>query len=317
MIIKGFHTQPHEWLLTTGQLRSGILIALRDDKGNQSWGEVSPLPKWSKESLEQATEQLCQQQNAILQINWTKQNCFQELTQLDLLPSVTFGLESALLALLDPLPEQAVEINASALLMGSREETLEQAMFRYQEGYRSAKVKVGHLSFQEAETIIHDLKDRFPLLRLRIDVNRAWKTADSLKFFSGFSLDAFDYVEEPFQNPQDLALFTHPLAIDESLAELSLEQIERFPKIKAIIYKPTIQGGMLSCMDLYDWTMKYGVSLILSSAFESELGLTHIASMAHRLALKEPIGIGTYHFLKDVHSKAVSTLQLQQNSLRR
>ena len=39
--------------------------------------------------------------------------------------------------------------------------------------------------------------------------------------------------------------------------------------------------------------------LVLSSSFESDLGLAHVASIAHRLSLSAPVGIGTYHYLNE------------------
>ena len=47
-----------------------------------------------------------------------------------------------------------------------------------------------------------------------------------------------------------------------------------------------------------DWAWKRNINLVLSSSFESDIGLAYIASMAHRLSLKAPIGIGTYSYLK-------------------
>lgn len=287
--------RPYTILLKNKQPRSGAFLSMTDSSGKSGWGEIAPLPKWSAETLEECLEQVSQLQDEIERIDWKLKTCLDELARLKLLPAVSFGLESALLALLDPLPEHAVP--TSALLMGTPEEILAQAKLRYKEGYISAKLKVGNLSFEAAAELIHQLKEQF---RLRIDVNRAWSTSDSLHFFSQFPLDAFDYVEEPFQNPQDLAQFSHPLAVDESFPhDLSLEQLELLPNLKALIYKPTLQGGLVNCIPLHQWATKRGISLVLSSSFESDLGLAHIASMAHRLSIATPTGIGTYHHLND------------------
>lgn len=294
MKIQKIQINPYTLPLTTGQLRSGLLIGITDEKEATGWGEIAPLPKWSTETLEEATTQLNEQLKTLTHIEWTPENCLQVLAQLKLLPSVTFGLESALLSLLDPLPEHSVP--RSALLMGTAEEILAHAQLRHKEGYTSAKLKVSGLELEEAFNLIHELKEHF---HLRIDVNRAWNTVDSLHFFAQFPLDAFDYVEEPFQNPHDLVQFRHPLAIDESFPrDLSLVQLEQLPTLKALVYKPTIQGGMLGCLPLHEWTMRRGISLVLSSSFESALGLDQIASLAHRLSLASPIGIGTSHFMK-------------------
>jgi O-succinylbenzoate synthase len=270
----------------------GILLNIIDEKRNSGWGDIAPFPPWSQETLEDALEQLRQKKQEILEVDWT--SCFlQELAKLKLLPAVSFGLESALFSILMPLCEHAVA--TSALLMGSLPEIFAQARQRQQEGYTQAKLKVSGLTFAEAGHVIHELKDIF---RLRIDVNRAWNTADSLLFFSQFPLDAFDYVEEPFQNPRDLPHFLHPLAVDESFPrDLYLVELEEIPALKAVIYKPTIQGGMLGCLALHEWVKKRGISLVLSSSFESDLGLAHVASMAHRLCIPTAVGIGTYHHL--------------------
>lgn len=293
MKIKAITLHPYEMPLRAAEMRAGLFLNLIDELGNSGWGEVAPLPKWSRETLEEARKELEQKQPEILRVDWTARHCLKEIDKLHLLPSVSFGLESALLSILSPVPQPIVR--TSALFMGSPEEMMKEAELRYREGYSSAKLKVGHLSFEKAAEVIHKLKDKF---NLRIDVNRAWSTKDSLQFFNQFPLETFDYVEEPFQNPHELALFPHPLAVDESFPEkLSLPELETFPMLKALIYKPTIQGGLLGCLSLRDWTEKRGVDLVLSSSFETDLGLAHVASIAHRLSLSSPVGIGTYHYL--------------------
>jgi o-succinylbenzoate synthase len=295
MKIQAMFLHSYQIPLTSGQIRSGVLVNLIDEEENSGWGDIAPLPKWSNETLDQSLSQLIRQKQAILKIDWTARSYLKELIQLSLYPSVAFGLESALLSLLTPLPDHT--ISTSALLMGSPKEILGQAKLRLSEGFTSAKLKVSNLSFEDASQLIHQLKDKF---YLRIDVNRAWDTTDSLRFFSQFPKDTFDYVEEPFKNPKELAQFQHPLAIDESFPQdLSLEQLEELPKLKALVYKPTIQGGLLGCLPLKEWAMKRGISIVLSSSFESDIGLAHVASMAHRLSLPSPVGIGTYHHMTD------------------
>lgn len=275
-------------------MRKGIWLCLGNEQGQEGWGEVAPLPNWSAETLEDAESQLHKNKKKILALDWALDNWTSHLEQLQLLPSVSFGLESALLSILSPLSDLTVE--ASALLMGSPEEICEQAAARHEEGFRSAKLKVGNLKFSEAAALIKQWKDKF---HLRIDVNRAWGTEESLEFFSQFPLDSFDYVEEPFQNPKDLAHFPHPLAVDESFPQdLSLQDLEVLPNLKALIYKPTIQGGLLKCFPLYEWTKSRGISLVISSSFETRVGLSHVASIAHRLSLSTPVGIGTVHHLQ-------------------
>jgi o-succinylbenzoate synthase len=280
--------------IRNGLIRSGLLVKLVDEKSNYGWGEIAPLPGFSQESLEEALQQVLNTKHQILLKEWNLSSCFKTLSNLLLYPSVTFGLESAVLSLLSPL--SSFKVPVSAFFKGTREEVLEQAKIRKAEGFISAKVKIGHLPFQEALDLVYDLKDHF---HLRIDVNRAWDIEQSLRFFSHFDCNSFDYVEEPFKNPKDLSLFPLPFAVDESFPEnLSLEDLGKLYKLKALIYKPTIQGGMGGCLKLYEWASKKGVVIVLSSSFESDVGLANIASIAQRLALQASLGIGTYHYME-------------------
>lgn len=279
--------------LTTGNVRRGALLKLVNDHGSEGWGEASPLPGWSRETLEECISQLKEKTPEILSIDWTSENCLQCIKNLNLLPALSFAVESAMLSLVSPLI--APKVKRSALFMGSVEEIREQSRQRYAEGYRTAKLKVSQLSFEEALELILSLKTHF---RLRIDVNRSWETEASLKFFSEFPLNTFDYVEEPFQNPQDLVRFPHPLAVDESYPNnLSLSDLERLPTLSTLIYKPTLQGGLAYLKPLHSWALSKGIDLILSASFESRMGLSHIESMAHRLRLPGPHGLGTLHFV--------------------
>lgn len=295
MKIQALDLQHYQIPFANDQLRHGVIVEITNELGQKGHGEIAPLPKWSRETLEESLQQLEEKRDLIFKIDWTARNCLEELAKLKLYPSVSFGLESALLSLLSPLPDFKVE--TSALLMGTFSEILAQAKLRRLDGYTSAKLKVSNLKFEEAFSLISQLKDFF---RLRIDVNRAWDTEDSLRFFSQFPLDTFDYVEEPFKNPKDLKLFPHPLAVDESFPqELDFADLENLPTLKALIYKPTLQGGMLECLPLHEWTTKNEITLVLSSSFEADLGLAHVASITHRLGLSAPVGIGTYHHMKN------------------
>lgn len=290
MKVQALILHPYNTFMLKSQKRSGVIIEIRDEKGNQGWGEIAPLPKWSLESLEEALQQLFKHQQVIFDEKWKK-----HLAGLNLYPSVEFGIESALLALHDPLPPLGYKAKVSALLMGTPNEILEQAKQRKNEGFFSAKLKVSQLSFGEAEDVIKQLQNDF---LLRIDVNRAWPTEQSVQFFSKFRKDAFDYVEEPFQNPKDLGTFSHPFAVDESFpSDLSFEELTKMPMLKAIVYKPTIQGGISNCIKLQHWTAAKGISLVLSSCFESHVGLSNICYMAQRLGIQTPLGIGTYHHM--------------------
>lgn len=247
--------------LTTGAARKGAFITKEG-----RWAEIAPLPGFSQETLEEALQDVS-------------------------LPSASFAIESLSLPFPAPRP-----IPTSLLLMGSRSEIMERAA-RFPQ-FKSAKLKVSQLSWDEARELIDKLADRF---HLRIDVNRAWDVEKSLAFFSRYPKEAFDYVEEPFNNPRELARFTHPLAVDESFpSDLSLFDLEKLPTLKAIIYKPTLQGGLKRAKPIKEWADSHGIRFIASSSFETDLGLSHVLAFAQRLELTDPVGIGTYHYLDEL-----------------
>lgn len=293
MKIKSITISHYEIPYTLGYTRKGALIKIEDEDGYFGTGDIAPLPQRSRESLQDALIQLAEKKSELLSVEWQEGTCLEQLFQLTLLPSLSFGMESALLSILKPVP--ACSIPLSALFIGnSSQEILKLAKLRQAEGFTNAKLKVGNLSLKEAFTVISEIKDVF---RLRIDVNNAWSSSEALKFFSQFPLDAFDYVEDPV-NFSDLKSFSRPYAVEEPLSQgISLSQLETLPNLKAIVYKPTVLGGILVGKALLKWAEARGIAVVLSSVLESDIGHLHLAAIAHRLGLTLPIGIGTYHYL--------------------
>ena len=293
MRIKSINTTPYQFKLLNNQIRSGCLIEFISDHNHSALSDLAPYPSLNKETLKDALMQLDQIKLDLLQMSWREDQVISQLGKLRLLPSLQFALESGLYSLTAPV--SGAKPSTSALFMGSSDEIKVMAKKKAQEGVLSAKLKVSQLEMKEAFDLIEELKDHF---FLRIDVNRAWDPKDSLEFFSHFPIGTFDYVEEPFINPQDLIHFTHPLAVDESYPnDLSLKDLEKIPCLKALIYKPTVQGGFYHLQPIQKWAENQGIDLVLSSSFESDVGLYQIASMAKRLGIKTPVGLGTYDYL--------------------
>lgn len=260
--------------LTNGEKRSGLLVELTAPDGRTSWGEVAPLPGWSLETLEEAYAELLKEKESLM-------------------PSVAFGLETAELGCTRPsLP---LTFPISSLLFGTVKQIMEKADRCAKSGIKSVKVKLSALSDEEALFVVSHLKSKFSL---RLDLNRAWPLKRSLNFFSHFLPHEIDYVEEPCSLVEDLYKFPFPLAVDESLRDTSLDLLLEIPHLKALIFKPTLQGGLKAGKLLTEAAMKRGVDLIFSSAYESGVGITQIALLAHALnAPIKPLGIDTYSLL--------------------
>jgi len=220
-----------------GKMREGFLLRLQGKKG-EGWSEISPLPGFSSESLEEALEDF-------------RTNAYA-------LPSVQFGYHTALLDLHHPIPLHSIPIKI--------------------------KIKVGHLTPIKALKMVQCL----PHSSIRIDMNRKWKLEEALYFAKRFS--SVEYFEEPLSLEEDAHLFPYPVALDESLRERTPPP---YPNIVAHIVKPTMHGFPLP-------KIQPGIDTILSSSYETELGIHHIAKLTHHLHIPlKPMGLGTCHLFDD------------------
>lgn len=261
--------------------RKRILFLLKNEAGKEAIGEISPFPTLNQETFEEALLQLKTFVPTLLNTDWTKD----ALDGLNLYPSVAFGIESALLQLLDPLPSFLCRF--SALFQGSVSAIHTQAEKAVQLGIKSAKLKIGDFSPREAQSLIDALKGQF---QLRIDLNQKWKTTDVLRLFSKYSAHDFDYIEDPIQELKDLVYFPLPYALDyrpRFSTELQMP-------MKALVVKPTLLGSISKITPLKQ-------PLVLSSCFDTGIGIFHLASLTKRLGLLNPQGFGPYLFLeKDI-----------------
>lgn len=294
MKIKHLLVSPYEFTYAHGYRRQGALIKIENDEGEQARGDLAPLPERSKESLAEALEQLKKHHFLLTSLEWDKNTFLEELAALSLFPSVSFALESALFSLFQG--DISYSLETAALLMGnSVEDILQLAALRKKEGFTCAKLKISNLPPQEAFTVVDALKGLF---KLRIDANSRWSLRESIRFFSQFPLDTFEYIEDPASSLEELHHFPFPLAVEEPLSRgVSLSLLENIPTIKAITYKPTVQGGCLVGQRYKQWTDSRGIALVLSSSLESAVGHFHLVATAGRLGLNSPLGIGTYPYL--------------------
>lgn len=294
MKIRQILLYPYDFTYAHGYRRLGALVKIETEDGDVGEGDLAPLPGRSTETLLQSTDQFREYQALLTSIEWNKSTFLKQLADFHLYPSLAFALESALFSIFTPIAPYSVEV--AALLMGnSVKQILEMAAVRKKEGFAIAKLKIGSLSFEDASTAINELKGLF---KLRIDVNSRWSLSESIRFFSKFPIEIFDYIEDPVNSIKELQNFPFPVAIEEPISKgVSLSQLESIPTLKAVYYKPTVQGGYLVGQQFKKWTDERGIALILSSSFESDTGHFHLVATAGRLGLTAPIGIGTYHYL--------------------
>jgi O-succinylbenzoate synthase len=247
--------------------REGLIVHL--EQGNKDgFGEIAPLPNWSKETLDEA-----------------KKQAFEALThssRKSLYPSVQFGIESAYLDLEKPVTLPPIPIC-----------TLLPAPLQNQ---KIAKIKVGHLAVEEAIAMIKTIPET---VKLRVDVNRKWSFKQAITFCNAFSCDRFEYIEELLPHFEDYAHFISPhrIAFDETFRERSLDELLAIPNLQALIAKPTLQGGYSTYIPIVPTIKEKGVDFIISSSYESKVGIEALAKLAYRLdAIDKPLGLDTLRY---------------------
>ncbi len=300
--------------------RSGVIVKLTSDEGAVGYGEIAPLPGYSPETLEVALQEATSLAGAL-----SGQAVPDGLEILDggferwvmgrvKAPSVKFGFELAVLRMLAharnvPLrrllePGASDVVHVAGLLNGNLGEIRKKASFLLNEGYRAVKLKVGRYALADDIRTTLWLREHLgETVSLRLDGNRAWSFDTALEYAREVTKCFIEFIEEPLADPSRLdeftAVFGTRIALDESLIELPVEALQAKSHLAAVILKPTVLGLERS-VRFGRRAQALGVIPVLSSSFESGLGLSALAELAAVVQPEGvPAGLDTYEWLDD------------------
>jgi o-succinylbenzoate synthase len=297
--------------------REGLLLKLSGDEGSEGWGEIAPLPGFSVEGREEAARQLRRLAGSMVgrgvDEDWVDPyGAFgRDLDRVA--SSVRFGLELALWnlyaassrktlpELVTPSPRAVVPVNG--LLAGSPTDVLAEARRMKDAGYRSIKLKVGTRTVAEDVALVRALgKELGESISLRLDANRAWSYEEAADFAGGTAGVRFEYVEEPLADPARLPdlvrEFGVPMALDESLVGIKLEELEA--SAVAFVLKPTLLGGVSRTLRMAERALHLGVTPVISSAYESGVGTAALVALAAGIGDSPvPAGLDTYRAMAE------------------
>ena len=248
--------------------REGLLIRAKDEK-QFFYGEIAPLPGFSKETLAQAKLHIIDVFNNPAS------------TELVLFPSVSFALSSLSHSLF--ANKKLTNHDIVPLLQGSLERIIaEYIQLDYPD---IIKLKVARQSVEKEIELIEKLHQLNPSLKIRLDANQQWDCLQTAIFFSAVNLQAIDYIEEPTPNHEDnLALaeqYNFKLALDETLQNPKFNY-QNHPNISAFVIKPTLMGDHTRVQLLIDLAKKFQLQVNISSSFESVIGLSHLALISQK-----------------------------------
>jgi O-succinylbenzoate synthase len=262
------------------QIRRGILLKWPDE----SWTEAAPLPGWSRETIDDVAK-------AIRQKEWQAP-----------LPSLQFALQKFYRPAKEfcdnDLRNARARFPYCGLLTGTPKEILRRA-----HQHSHAKIKLSHMPLEEAIALVQRLP---PQLKLRIDFNRTLTLKEAWAFATACEREAIEFYEEPLRNPKELCDFPFPLALDESLREPEYAQYVQLPQVKALVVKPTLTGNLAACQAY----AQFDKPIILSSSFESGVGIRQILEFASCFTSILPLGIDTGRYF--THDILLKPLRIEQ-----
>jgi O-succinylbenzoate synthase len=218
---------------------------------NAKAGEISPLPGFSAETLEEAQAALLAWAQA-----WRDgaepRFCAAFCRFWHQLRAGGAGGE---------LP-QAADYRAAPLCSGDPDELF--ARLAAMPGEKVAKVKVGLWEAVRDGMVVNLLLEAIPDLQLRLDANRAWtplKAQQFAKYVNPAYRQRIAFLEEPCKTREDSRAFSREAGIaiawDESLREADFRFVAE-PGVRAVVIKPTLTGSLQRCSSRSPRRMRWG-----------------------------------------------------------
>ena len=295
------------------QKREGLILQIIDENGQGGFGEIAPLPEFSKESLEEAESEIRRICRAFLGKLWPQE--FQKVIEHGF-PSVCFGIEASfydlkaktrgvrICELLNKSPRRSISVNG--LLTGDLDEILKKAFEYEQSGYKAVKLKVGQNDVDYDINMTKQVRKAIgEKVLLRLDANRSWNFEDAQKFCKSVAECNIEYLEEPLADFKSLVPILNkgalavPIALDETTREILPEELTKFERVKAIVLKPTLLG-LEKSLQFASQAHFQEITPVMGSSFESGLGLSTIVHMAAAFNTEDiPAGLDTYSWFAD------------------
>lgn len=229
-------------------------------------------------------------------------------------PAVRWGVESALVAafahhkgtdvpgILGHKRQKSVQLNALVDL-GS-EDPLKDAVAWCTQGYATLKLKVAQRTLSEEITLIRNLRKLLgQKVVLRIDANRMLSLESAVEMAEGLSKVGIEYFEEPLQDPRELEAFVQKsgasVALDETLLLPEGEALMKIEGVTTLVLKPSRLGSVQKVLTLMGKAQRRNMQWVLTSDFESGVGLSNLANWAFIQQNKMPaMGLSTFSWLK-------------------
>lgn len=227
-------------------------------------------------------------------------------------PSIQFGIEQAFLSLennglyfpSDFTHNQAHIFINGLIWMGDYQFMKQQIDQKIAQGFNCIKMKIGALNFLQELNLLDYIRSHYPSnIELRVDANGAFSPQEALDKLHQLSQYGIHSIEQPIKpnQLQEMAQLCQqtpiPIALDEELIGVTqLEEKQKLLQIlnpQYIILKPSLVGGIKGATQWINIAQQQGIGWWITSALESNVGLSAIAQWTYTLNTQMPQGLGT------------------------
>jgi o-succinylbenzoate synthase len=311
--------------------KKGFILKIEKDDFT-SYADLSPLEHWSKESYVDA-HKACQKIkiNEIfraIDLHLEDENAKEVFIKEKFLDfdfsnyTHLASLKHALSCLFSDFYRQKLKISipGKTLFHGlvlrnkaiSDEASIQKAMDLERTGFKKIKVKIGQSDSKDENLFLNNLLKKTKHVQLRLDANRNFNLDDYALILKNLDLRRIDYIEEPVSKTIELLSFASTAKISIALDEnIRLIKDVRIDGVKSVIIKPTLIGDYHTIKKIVTRSRSRGISPVIGSSFESQIGIYQLAQLANALNPDELHGLDTFEcFLENLMD-----LDIQNNAI--
>lgn len=295
---RGILTEKHAWFLYA------------KDTGFEAVGECSIIPGLSPdfESFKAYEEKI---KEVVNNFDFYSNN----LAELVHFPSILMGVEMLLLNLKHKQKhvyfdtaftrgDQKIKING-LIWMGTKAFMQDQIKVKLEQGFDCIKMKIGAIDFETELALLSEIRSSFPKeqVELRVDANGAFSVTEAKGKLEKLAKLDIHSIEQPIKKgqPQEMKALCAtpplPIALDEEL--IGVNEIEEKRKLlqtiqpQYIILKPSLVGGFSGTKEWISVAEENNINWWITSALESNVGLSAIAQFTSQYKELMYQGLGT------------------------
>jgi o-succinylbenzoate synthase len=285
-------------------------VFLRAEReGVTGWGECGAIPGLSPDDSPDYVDTITRISRSITQ------GAAPETLDLERLPSIAFGLETALRDLETGGRQRLFDTSFShgeaalpthgLIWMGPADDVLAQVDRKVAAGCRVIKLKVGALPFEQECALLSSIRRRHPgsEVELRLDANGAFTPDEALDRLDALAEYEIAFLEQPIRPGQTQAMATLcarspiPIALDEELIGAAgpgaRRKLLELIRPQHVILKPSLLGGLAACEVWIEEAERIACCWWINSLLESNVGLNAISQWTSAIDPVRTHGLGT------------------------